>query len=85
MTDTSWPAVDESARVRNSVTLVVQVDGNTVRIHGESERASSLIGLIEESALLKDARFSSPVTKNPRTSNDRFVIEAVIDSGEGAQ
>jgi general secretion pathway protein L len=56
----------------------VQILGTTVRIHGESEGASSLIGLIEGSSLLSDVRFSSPVTKNPRTSNDRFEIEAKI-------
>ncbi len=61
----------------------VQVDGDTVRINGESEGASSLIALIEASELLGDARFSSPVTKNPRTSNDRFVIEAQIRRAEG--
>lgn len=63
----------------------LEVNGNTVRIHGESERASSLIGLIEESGLLQDPHFSSPVTKNPRTGNDRFAIEALVESGEGTQ
>jgi general secretion pathway protein L len=63
----------------------IEVNGETVRIHGESEGASSLIGLIEESRLLQDPQFSSPVTKNPRTRNDRFVIEALVESGEGAQ
>jgi len=59
----------------------VQIDGSTVRLHGESEGASSLIGLIEASDLFRDTRFSSPVTKNPRTSNDRFVIETLIVAG----
>jgi len=62
----------------------VQVQGTTVRVHGESEGASSLIGLIEDSDMLRDVRFSSPVTKNPRTSNDRFVIEAQIETAGGS-
>lgn len=61
----------------------VQVSGSTLRIHGESEDASSLIGLIEESTVLLDPSFSSPVTKNPRTGNDRFVIESQIAIVEG--
>jgi general secretion pathway protein L len=63
----------------------VQVDGTTVRIHGESEGASSLIGLIDQSEIFADPKFSSPVTKNPRTGNDRFVIEATIGIREAPQ
>jgi general secretion pathway protein L len=63
----------------------VQINGSTLRIHGESEDASSLIGLIEESAVLLDPSFSSPVTKNPRTGNDRFVIESQIAAMDGEQ
>ena len=84
-TPTKISMLNEIARIVPDDTWLsrVQINGMTVRIQGESDDASSLIGLVEASALLRDARFSSPVTKNPRTSNDRFVIEMSIDT-EGA-
>lgn len=80
-TPTKIHLLDEISKVVPDGTWLtrIQINGTTVRIHGESEGASSLIGLIEESDLLRDARFSSPVTKNPRTANDRFVIEMQIE------
>lgn len=62
----------------NTWLVRVEVRGSTLRIQGESDSASSLIGLLEASDLIENAAFSSPVTKNPRTSNDRFVIEAHV-------
>lgn len=59
----------------------IQINDNIVRIHGESENASALIGLLEASEIFEGAHFSSPVTKNPKTSNDRFVIEATVGGG----
>jgi len=85
-----WTSMPTKIRLLNELTRIVpddtwlsrvQILGTTVRVHGESEGASSLIGLIEASELLSDVRFSSPVTKNPRTENDRFVIEARIETG----
>ena len=82
-----WAMMPTKIRLLNELTRIVpddtwlarvQIQGTTIRIHGESEGASSLIGLIEASEIYRDARFSSPVTKNPRTSNDRFVIEVEI-------
>jgi len=70
--------LDELTRVVPDDTWVsrLEVLDRQVRIHGESEGATSLIALVEASGLLQNARFASPVTKNPRTGNDRFVIEA---------
>jgi general secretion pathway protein L len=62
----------------NTWLVRVEVRGSTLRIQGESKSASSLIALLEASNLIENAAFSSPVTKNPRTSNDRFVIEARV-------
>ena len=88
-----WASAPTKIHLLNELTRIipddtwlarVQIQGTTVRIHGESEGASSLIGLLEESDEFRDTRFSSPVTKNPRTSTDRFVIEAQIKtSGDG--
>jgi len=55
-----------------------EVKSGLVRLQGESDNASALIGLLEQSPLLQDARFSSPVTVNPQTRKERFVIEARI-------
>ena len=88
-----WASAPTKIRLLNELTRIipddtwlarVQMQGTTVRIHGESEGASSLIALIEASDVFRDASFSSPVTKNPRTSTDRFVIETQIEtSGDG--
>ena len=84
-----WASAPTKIRLLNELTRIipddtwlarVQIQGATIRIHGESEGASSLIGLVEASDVFRDARFSSPVTKNPRTSTDRFVIEAQIET-----
>ncbi|GHA16503.1 PilN domain-containing protein [Oceanisphaera arctica] len=48
----------------------------TVQLRGESANASELIGILEASPLFFDVRFSSPVTNNPATSKDRFMIDA---------
>lgn len=76
--------IDEVTRVVPDDTWVsrFEIRGSVLRIHGESESASSLIALLEGSDRLYDVAFASPVTKNPRTSNDRFSIEARIASGE---
>jgi general secretion pathway protein L len=84
-----WASMPTTIQLLNEVTRVVpddtwlsqvQIKGDTVRIQGESEGASSLIGLMEASELFRDVSFSSTVTKNPRTSNDRFVIQATIET-----
>lgn len=73
--------LDEISRIVPDDTWLsqVQIKGDVVRIQGESEGASSLIGLMESSELFRDVSFSSTVTKNPRTSNDRFVIQALVE------
>ena len=74
--------MNEVTRVIPDNTWLVrfEVRGSTLRLQGESESASSLIALLEASDLVEDAAFSSPVTKNPRTGNDRFVIEGRVQS-----
>jgi general secretion pathway protein L len=76
--------MDEITRVVPDNTWLVrfEVRGPKLGIQGESEGASSLLALLEASDLIENATFSSPVTKNPRTSNDRFAIEARIRSPE---
>jgi len=57
-----------------------EVVNGKLRLQGESESASSLIALIEASPMFRDVRFASPVTRNPGTAKDRFLITADIES-----
>jgi len=51
-----------------------EVSNNSVRFQGESNNASRLIEMIEDSANFNETRFMSPITQNPVTNNDRFYI-----------
>lgn len=55
-----------------------ELKGTEVRIQGESGEASSLISLLDNSVYLSNARFVSPVTTNPRTEKERFIIVAQL-------
>lgn len=57
-----------------------ELNGQTLRIQGESGSASSLIGLLEDSELLMTVDFTSPVTINPRSRRERFSIEARLET-----
>ncbi|GAA3698444.1 hypothetical protein GCM10022421_00880 [Oceanisphaera sediminis] len=53
-----------------------ELHDGSVQLRGESASASELIGILEASPLFFDVHFSSPVTNNPATSKDRFMIDA---------
>nr|WP_306421967.1 PilN domain-containing protein [Marinobacterium sedimentorum] len=61
-----------------------ELNGQVLRIQGESGSASSLIGLLEGSELFMTVDFTSPVTINPRSRRERFSIEARLETGAGA-
>lgn len=61
-----------------------ELNGQVLRIQGESGSASSLIGLLEGSELLMTVDFTSPVTINPRSRRERFSIEARLETGAAA-
>ncbi|GGO80140.1 hypothetical protein GCM10011348_16180 [Marinobacterium nitratireducens] len=66
-----------------------ELDGQNLRVQGESGSASSLIALLEDSPMFMSVDFTSPVTINPRSRRERFSIEARLEplpqaSGEGA-
>jgi len=56
----------------------MELRGNELKLQGESGQASALIGLLEGSGYLRNVRFSSPVTSNPRNQKERFVILALL-------
>ncbi len=55
-----------------------------VRLSGYSARPSSLIGLLEQSALLSAVAFSSPVTMDQRVGLERFNVSAAVLPGGGS-
>ena len=56
----------------------LQIKGDNVQIIGQSSKASALIGIVESSKLFSGAGFNSPVTIDPRTGKERFVLNARV-------
>ncbi len=56
-----------------------------IKLQGESDNSSALIGLIEASPLFNDTTFISPVTRNARTENDMFLISTAVVSQKASQ
>lgn len=56
----------------------LQIRGDALQINGQSAKASALIGIIEASKLFNGAGFSSPVTTDPRSGKERFMLSARI-------
>jgi len=66
-------------------TWLVQLrwQGDKLAIAGFSPAAASLIAGLEESPLLSEVRFGSPVTADPRVGNERFNISADVAATPG--
>ena len=77
------PLLDELTRQLPDHTWLtrLELENGTIQIRGESASASELIGLLESSSLFSDVRFSSPITNNPATNKDRFMITARLGEG----
>lgn len=56
----------------------LQIRGDALQINGQSAKASALIGIVEASKLFNGAGFASPVTADPRTGKERFMLSARI-------
>lgn len=81
---TAVEILDVVTRVLPDNTWLLQLvyrDG-TLRLSGYSQAPSSLIRLLEKTDLLKEVRFSSPVTMDPRLGRERFNIIAVVPDKE---
>ncbi|GGC02084.1 hypothetical protein GCM10011352_30350 [Marinobacterium zhoushanense] len=55
-----------------------ELEGDELRVQGESTSASGLIGLLEQSPLFEQVSFTSPVTINPRSQKERFSLMAKV-------
>ena len=56
----------------------LQIKGDSVQIIGQSGKASALVGIVEASKWFNGAGFTSPVTTDPRTGKERFMLNARI-------
>lgn len=61
-----------------------ELNGERVRLEGESAEASGLIGLFEHAQTLQNVSFASPITSNPRTQKDRFSLIGELRSAASA-
>jgi general secretion pathway protein L len=55
-----------------------RLHGEQLALSGFSPKASSLIAELEDSELLSEVRFASPVTVDPRVERERFNLSAVV-------
>lgn len=75
-----------SARLPDSTWVYrFEIKGEDLQVSGSSDSAGALIEILEDSVLLSDARFVSPVTREPGTGRERFHISARIASSAAAQ
>lgn len=56
----------------------LQIKGDSVQLIGQSSKASALVGIVEASKWFNGAGFTSPVTTDPRTGKERFMLTARI-------
>ena len=72
--------VDDLTRILPDAAWVEQLEvkNGQVRIRGQAEEASALIGEVEGSRFFQEATFISPVTNDRRTGKDRFYLSAQI-------
>jgi general secretion pathway protein L len=69
----------------NTYVTELHLADNKVQIVGVSADASSLIQLIEQSKTFKSATFFAPTTSSPSERNERFHIEAEIQTPTGSK
>lgn len=69
-----------------------RLEDSEAQLYGESQSASRLIGVLDDSPMLSGANFISPVTTNTSTGDERFNLEVQIlppgergDSGAGGE
>jgi general secretion pathway protein L len=60
-----------------------QIQDGEIQLHGLAAKASDLIAILEQSALLTAPQFRAPVTRDARTDQERFHIGARLDGRSG--
>ncbi len=63
----------------------VTIKSGRVRLTGEASSGSDLLAHLSNSSIFSDPKFEAPLTQNPRTGRERFVISLAIKGyGDGA-
>ncbi|MEO7251473.1 MAG: PilN domain-containing protein [Arenimonas sp.] len=71
--------VDLTRRIPDSTTLEkVSVNDGSVVLIGQSQQASALVGLLQDSPLIKTPTLTGSVQTDPRTGKERFTLTAVV-------
>lgn len=65
----------------DSFVTVLDYDGKSVQIQGESTSAAGLVEILDASPMFKDVGFKAPVAKIQGTAYDRFHLSAILDLG----
>ena len=70
---------DLSERLPDDTWLIqMRMNGNQLTLSGFSPTAAALIAGLEDSPILSEVRFGSPVTVDPRVGSERFNLFAVV-------
>ena len=70
---------DLTQRIPDSTWLEkIAVNSGTVILLGQSAQASSLVGLLQESPLVKRPTLTGSVQRDPRSGKERFTLTAVV-------
>ena len=70
---------DLTRRIPDTTSLEkIAVNGGNVVLIGQSQQASSLVGLLQGSPLIKTPTLTGSVQTDPRTGKERFTLTAVV-------
>ena len=70
---------DLTHRIPDSTSLEkIAINGGNVVLIGQSQQASSLVGLLQDSPLIKRPTLTGSVQADPRTGKERFTLTAVV-------
>jgi general secretion pathway protein L len=78
--------LDEVSTLLPDDTWVLQLGWRDQRlvVSGYSAKPSALIGLLEESEMLSEVRFNSPVTRDAKVDRERFNLTAAVAEADGS-
>lgn len=62
----------------------VSIKSGRVRLSGEASATSELLAQLSQSSIFSDPRFEAPLTQNPKTGHERFVISLAIKGNSDA-
>ncbi len=75
---------DLTRRIPDSTALEkVAVNGGNIVLIGQSQQASALVGLLQDSPLIKKPTLTGSVQADPRTGKERFTLTAVVAGSDG--